>query len=70
MNPDLSDADITVLADLLKRTIDDARYPFSPRVTRLREVLAKLKPEPARPAASPPPRIYAPPSRGRDRRRR
>jgi hypothetical protein len=29
MNLDLSDADITVLVDLLKRTIDDARYPLS-----------------------------------------
>jgi hypothetical protein len=66
MNPDLSDADITVLADLLKRTIDDARYPFSPRVTKLREVLAKLRPEPAR-EPLPPPKVYAPPRAERPR---
>jgi hypothetical protein len=52
MNLELSDADITILADLLKRTIDDDRYPLSPRVTRLREILAKLRPEPVR---EPPP---------------
>jgi hypothetical protein len=70
MNLELSDADITVLVDLLKRTIDDARYPLSPRVTRLREVLGKLRPEPARPAASPEPRVYEPPRYIRGRRRR
>jgi hypothetical protein len=31
MNLDLTDADFAVLVDLLKRTIDDARYPLSPR---------------------------------------
>jgi hypothetical protein len=70
MHLDLTDADITVLADLLKRTIDDAHYPLSPRVTRLREVLAKLRPEPARPAPLPPRRHYEPPSKGRYARRR
>jgi hypothetical protein len=49
MNLELSGADITLLADLLKRTIDDARYPLSPRVTKLREVLGKLRP--SRPAS-------------------
>ena len=48
MNLDLTDADITVLVDLLKRTIGDARYPLSPRVTKLREILDKLRPEPVR----------------------
>jgi hypothetical protein len=68
MDPDLSDADITVLVDLLKRTIDDAHYPLSPRVTRWREVLAKLRPEPAR-EPLPPRKVYEPPSKGRWRRR-
>jgi hypothetical protein len=68
MNLDLSDADITLLADLLKRTIDEARYPLSPRVTRLREVLAKLRPETVR-ERLPPRRVYEPPSKGRWRRR-
>jgi hypothetical protein len=60
MNLELSDADITVLVDLLKRTIDDARYPLSPPVTKLREILAKLRPEPVR-EPLPPPKVYAPP---------
>jgi len=69
MSPDLSDADIAVLADLLKRTIDDARYPFSPRVTRLREILGQLRPEPER-EPLPERRKYEPPSKGRYSKRR
>jgi hypothetical protein len=60
--------DITILANLLKRTIDNARYPLSPRVTKLREILAKPRPEPPR-EPLPPPRVYAPPSKGRYRLR-
>jgi hypothetical protein len=41
---DLSDQDVAVLADLLKRAIDDSRYPLSPRVTRWREILQRLRP--------------------------
>jgi hypothetical protein len=62
-------ADITVLVDLLKRTIDDARYPLSPRVTRLREVLAKLRPEPVREPMAPR-KVYGPPRAMLARRRR
>jgi hypothetical protein len=69
MSLELSDADITILADLLKRTIDDARYPLSPRVTRLREILAKLRPEPVR-EPLPPRKVYAPPRASAARRRR
>jgi hypothetical protein len=69
MNLELSDADITILADLLKRTIDDDRYPLSPRVTRLREILAKLRPEPVR-EPLPPRKVYAPPRASAARRRR
>jgi hypothetical protein len=56
---ELSDADVTILADLVKRTIDDARYPLSPRVTKLREILAKLRPEPVREALPADPVLYA-----------
>jgi hypothetical protein len=59
MNIELSDADITVLVVLLKRTVDDARYPLSPRVTKLREILGKLQPEPAR-EPLPPPKVKPP----------
>jgi len=53
----------------LKRTIDDDRYPLSPRVTRLREILAKLRPEPVR-EPLPPRKVYAPPRASAARRRR
>jgi hypothetical protein len=53
MPPDLSDdADITDLAKLIKRAIDDSRYPFSQEVSRWKELLGKLRPEPVR---EPPP---------------
>jgi hypothetical protein len=32
------------LKALLKRTIDDDRYPLSPRISTLRRILAKLQP--------------------------
>ena len=67
---DLNDEDIEVLLCLLRGAIDADRYPLSPRVMMLKEILAKLRPEPARPAASPEPRLYAPPSRGRFNKRR
>jgi hypothetical protein len=69
MQPDLSDADITILANLLKSTIDNARYPLSPRVTKLREILAKLRPEPPR-EPLPPPKVYASARASAARRRR
>jgi hypothetical protein len=69
MHLDLTDAEADALTRLLRDAIDGDHYPLSPRVQMLREILGKLRPEPARPAASPPPRIYAPPSRGRYRKR-
>ena len=44
MTPDLSEDETRALADLLKRAIDDDRYPLSPRIQRLRAILAKLDP--------------------------
>jgi len=46
------------------------RYPLSPRIKTLNAILAKLRPQQARPAASPEPRVYEPPSKGRWRPRR
>ena len=43
---DLSDEETTALLRLLSTTIDDDRYPLSPRVQTLRAILAKLRPEP------------------------
>ena len=66
---ELTDAETVALINALKHAIVADRYPLSPRVRTLVRILNKLKPEPAQPAASPPPRIYAPPSRGRYKRR-
>jgi hypothetical protein len=53
----------------LSQIIEYDHYPLSPRIRTLKEILGKLRPEPARSAASPPPKVYAPPSRGRYRKR-
>jgi hypothetical protein len=45
---------------LLHRTIDDDRYPLSPRIQTVKAILAKIQPEPAH-APLPPPKVYAPP---------
>jgi hypothetical protein len=42
---DLSDRETDALAGLLRRTIDDDRYPLSPRVQTLKAILAKIQPE-------------------------
>ena len=71
MNLDLTDEQSEALARLLRSAIDDDRYPLSPRVRTLKEILEQLRPPPSAPAAPPPPlRSYAPPSMGRYRRRR
>ena len=69
MNLELSDTEAEALARELHGTINYARYPLSPRIQTLRAILSKLDPQPPRPAASPEPRVYEPPSRGRYRRR-
>jgi hypothetical protein len=50
---DLTEDEKVALAALLKRTIEDDRYPLSPRLRPLKVILAKL--EPPRPAAEPHP---------------
>jgi hypothetical protein len=55
---DLTDEETDALARLLSRTIDDDRYPLSPRVQTLKGILAKLRPEPVR-EPLPPPKVYA-----------
>jgi hypothetical protein len=64
MNLDLSDAETAALIQHLKRAIDSDRFPLSPRLAPLKAIFAKLRPEPA-PKPMPPPKVYAPPSRGR-----
>jgi hypothetical protein len=66
---DLTEEETEALARLLRRTIDDDRYPLSPRVQTLRAVLDKIRPEPVR-EPSPARKVYAPPRTVSARRRR
>jgi hypothetical protein len=56
------------LVKLLSQTIDGDRYPLSPRIVVLRDILRKLRPDPIR-EPLPPARHYEPPSKGRLNRR-
>jgi hypothetical protein len=68
MNLDLTDEETAALTQELHEIVENARYPFSPRVRTLRGILAKIRPEPAR-KPLPPPKLYAPPSKGSYKRR-
>jgi len=65
---DLTEEENDALAKLLRRTIDDDRDPLSPRIQNLKGILGKIRPEPVR-EPLPPLKVYAPPSKGRYRRR-
>jgi hypothetical protein len=67
---DLTDDEAAALTQELHNIVENDRYPFSPRIRTLRAILAKLRPEPVRKPLPPPPKVYAPPSTGRYRRRR
>jgi hypothetical protein len=54
MTLDLTDEEKLALIRLLRRTIDDERYPLSPRLAPLKAILAKLDPEKPRPELPPP----------------
>jgi hypothetical protein len=69
MTLDLSDPETDALATLLRRTIDDDRFPLSPRIQTLKAILGKIRPEPTR-EPLPPPKVYAPPRATTARRRR
>jgi hypothetical protein len=69
MLADLTDEEITALERLLRNAIEGDRYPLSLRVQMLQGIRAKLRPEPAKPATAPEPKIYESPSKGRYRRR-
>jgi hypothetical protein len=70
---ELADADYRAIAVKTAfarhRTIDDDRYPLSPRVQTLKAILAKIQPKPTQ-EALPPPKRYAPPSATTTRRPR
>ena len=44
MTLDLTDDETVALAQLLRSTIEDSRYPLSPRLAPLRAILAKVDP--------------------------
>ncbi len=67
MTLDLTDDEMAALTQLLRSTIEDSRYPLSPRLTPLRAILAKLDPPAPRPELPPPLKAYDAP---RVRRRR
>jgi hypothetical protein len=69
MTLDLSDPETDALATLLRRTIDDDRFPLSPRIQTLKAILDKIEPPPVR-EPLPPPKVYAPPRATTARRRR
>jgi len=52
--PDLTEADRAILAQLIRERIAADRFPLSPRVTRLKAILAKINPASAeKPAVTP-----------------
>jgi hypothetical protein len=69
MNLELNDVQAEVLTRELRNIIQNDRYPLSPRIVALKEILGQLRPEPKR-EPLPPLRNYEPPSRGRYSRRR
>jgi hypothetical protein len=60
MNLELSDDESAALARLLRRAIDDDRYPLSPRILLIQGILDKLDPPPLR-ETPPPLKVYETP---------
>ena len=60
MHLDLSDEETAALIRELHDIVESDRYPFSPPIRTLREILGKLRPEPGR-EPLPPTKVYAPP---------
>jgi hypothetical protein len=69
MHLELTDAQTEALMRELSKIIDGDRYPLSPRIRVLKEILGMLRPEPVR-EPLPPRRHYELPSKGRYSRRR
>jgi hypothetical protein len=68
MKLDLTEEEVTALANELDGIVRNDRYPLSPRIQTLKAILNKLRPERAH-EPLPPPKVYEPPSRGRYRER-
>jgi hypothetical protein len=65
----LTDEQTGALIGELSQIIDGDRYPLSPRIVALKEILGMLRPEPLARHHYRPRRHYEPPSKGRYRRR-
>ena len=61
----LSADEKVALTAALKRSIDEDRFPLSPRVRMLESILARLQPPKPAPAPLLPRKHYEPPSKGR-----
>jgi len=73
MHLDLTDEETSALRSLLTKTIENDRYPLSPRIQTLRGILAKfgqIVPVPPLPARPPTPEERDPSRRARGRSRR
>jgi hypothetical protein len=68
MNLELTDEQTEALLWQLSHITDNDRYPYRPRIRTLKEIRAKIRPEPVR-EPLPPLRHYEPPSKGRYKRR-
>jgi hypothetical protein len=69
MHLELTDQQTEALVRELSQLINGDRYPLSPRIVALKEILGMLRPEPTR-EPLPQRRHYEPPSKGRYARRR
>jgi hypothetical protein len=69
MELDLTDEQTATLLSELDHIIENDRFPLSPRIRTLKEIRAKLRPEPAREALPPPMKRYEPPRKGGYHRR-
>jgi hypothetical protein len=69
MTLDLTDEEQAALIELLRRAIDEARYPLSPRLDPLKAILAKLEPPAPQPPPLPPLKPGMGPTHGQGRRR-
>ena len=67
MHLELADEQTEALIRELSLIIDGDRYPLSPRIVVLKEIVGMLRPEPVR-EPLPPRRHYELPSKGRYRR--
>jgi len=67
---DLTDDEERALIALLRRTLDDARFPYSPRLDPLKAILAKLDPPKPAYVPLPPLRPGMGPTHGQRRGRR